>query len=386
VRNEVIDRASRDNQAMMMSSSTIGEVADTQEAKRERLRRTRRVLGEMRGHLTKRVLRLLGFLAFVYLVLKIIPGLENALKSLEEVSLAWVIGLMAVETLSEMGYVVSWRGILDPEGLLQQGERGKHLGSRVAWAQLGGGMIVPGGTLGSMGVGAWMLHRLGMSMDRVAERQFVLMFLNTAVDALAIILFGLGLAIGLFSGTSDLALTLLPAVLVAIALAAVLFVTRHAESYAARLKVKRPKAATALTTLTAAVDGTQTLLRRRGSAKTVLGAVAYLGFDMFVLWGAFTAIDAKPVPTFAVVAMSYLIGSLAGSIPLPANLGAVTGMAGMLVVFGVNHNDAIAAVVLYQAIGFLVPLIGGGIAYVFLRRQFGAMHDEREEPGEPAPA
>jgi uncharacterized membrane protein YbhN (UPF0104 family) len=187
----------------MISNSTIGEVADTQEAKRERLRRTRRVLGEMRGHLTKRVLRLIGFLAFVYLVLKIIPGLENALKSLEEVSLAWVIGLMAVETLSEMGYVVSWRGILDPEGLLQEDERGKHLGSRVAWAQLGGGMIVPG-------------------------------------------------------------------------------------------------------------------------------------------------------------------------------------MAGMLVVFGVDHNDAIAAVVLYQAIGFIVPLIGGGIAYVFLRRQFGSMHEQ--EIGDPAPA
>ena len=78
--------------------------------------------------------------------------------------------------------------------------------------------------------------------------------------------------------------------------------------------------------------------------------------------------------------MSYLIGSIAGSIPLPANLGAVTGMAGMLVVFGVNHNNAIAAVVLYQAIGFLVPLIGGGIAYVFLRRQFGTM--DQEDPSE----
>ena len=64
--------------------------------------------------------------------------------------------------------------------------------------------------------------------------------------------------------------------------------------------------------------------------------------------------------------MSYLSAGLAGSIPLPANLGAVTGMAAMLVVFGVNNNEAIAAVVLYQAIGFLVPLIGGGIAYVFL--------------------
>ena len=43
----------------------------------------------------------------------------------------------------------------------------------------------------------------------------------------------------------------------------------------------------------------------------------------------------------------------------------------MLIVFGVDHNDAVAAVVLYQAIGYVVPLAGGGLAYLFLRREFG---------------
>ena len=107
---------------------------------------------------------------------------------------------------------------------------------------------------------------------------------------------------------------------------------------------------------------------------------------MLVLWGAFLAIDADPQPSFAVVAMAYLIGGLAGSIPLPANLGAVGGMTGMLVVFGINKNQAIAAVVLYQAIGFLVPLIGGGIAYLFLRREFGAMSDEQSDDEAPGGA
>jgi hypothetical protein len=39
--------------------------------------------------------------------------------------------------------------------------------------------------------------------------------------------------------------------------------------------------------------------------------------------------------------------------------------------------------VLYQAIGFLVPLIGGGIAYLFLRRQFGSMTDEESDDEAP---
>src|SRR5207247_10663445 len=109
------------------------------------------------GH---RWLRRSAFVVSAYLVLKLIPGLENALKSLGAVRAEWIIGALAVETLSESGYAVSWRAILDPERLLEQGGRGKRLATRVAWAQLGGGMIVPGGTLGSMGVGAWMLHRL----------------------------------------------------------------------------------------------------------------------------------------------------------------------------------------------------------------------------------
>jgi uncharacterized membrane protein YbhN (UPF0104 family) len=351
------------------------------------VRHTARALLTARGQLRARVLKLLGFIVFVYLILKIIPGLQNALKSLEGVSPSWLVLLMGIEILSEMGYVVSWRGILDPEGLLQEGNRGKHLGSRVAWAQLGGGMIVPGGTLGSMGVGALMLHRLGMAMDRVAERQFVLMFLNTAVDALAIVFFGLLTASGIFSEDPNLALTLGPAVVVAVALAAALWISQHAERFGHRLEAKRPKLAKGVVTLTAAVDGVSNILRHRGSVRIALGAVAYLGFDMLVLWGAFAAIGADPRPTFAIVSLSYLIGGLAGSIPLPANLGAVTGMAGMLIVFGVEHNEAIAAVVLYQAVGFLVPLIGGGLAYLFLRREFGAADPtEDDDVATPAPA
>jgi uncharacterized protein (TIRG00374 family) len=359
----------------MANAPTIG-----QDPKRERLRRTRHLLREARGHLTKRALRLIGFVVFVYLFLKLIPGFEKALEDLQNVSFEWVVGAMAIETLSEVGYVISWRGILDPDNLLRRDGRGKHLGARVAWAQLGGGMIVPGGTLGSMGVGAWMLHRLGIPMDRVGERQFTLMFLNTAVDALAIVFFGTGLAIGVFSGEDNLALTLLPAVVVVLGLALALFVARRAESLAKRVEARRARLAKGIMALAAAVESTKRMLRHRGSTTIVLGAVAYLGFDMAVLQGAFVAIDAHPVPSFAVVSMCYLIGGLAGSIPLPANLGAVTGMAGMLIVFGVEHNEAVAAVVLYQAIGYLVPLIGGGIAYLFLRREFGSMDSAALHP------
>jgi hypothetical protein len=49
------------------------------------------------------------------------------------------------------------------------------------------------------------------------------------------------------------------------------------------------------------------------------------------------------------------------------------GIAGMLIVYGVAHNPAVAAVLLHQAIGLLVPLVGGGIAYMIIRRRLGLL-------------
>ena len=70
---------------------------------------------------------------------------------------------------------------------------------------------------------------------------------------------------------------------------------------AKRLQTKHPKIASALTTLASAVDDTQRLLFHRGSWTGVLGVLAYLGFDVLVLWTAFLAVHAHPVPGFAIV-------------------------------------------------------------------------------------
>jgi uncharacterized membrane protein YbhN (UPF0104 family) len=115
----------------------------------------------------------------------------------------------------------------------------------------------------------------------------------------------------------------------------------------------------------------------------VLGAVAYLCFDVLVLFTALIAIHASPTPTFGVVMMAYIIGALGGSIPLPANIGTVAGIVGMLILYGVERDTAVAAVVLYQAVGLLVPLAGGGIAYLLLRRELRAARDP--QPTAPPP-
>ena len=131
---------------------------------------------------------------------------------------------MVLEVLSETGFVVSWRRIVDPDRVLQRDGRGWRMDQRVAWAQLGGGLLVPGGPLGGMGVGGWILHRFGMPTELIAERQFNLSFLNTGVDALALVLFGLGLATGIFPGEDRLLLTWVPAAVAGCGIAAALFI------------------------------------------------------------------------------------------------------------------------------------------------------------------
>lgn len=314
-------------------------------------------------------MRLVAYLLVAYVVLKLIPALEEALSSLQHASLPWVLGALLLETVSEIGFVVSWGAIVDPQNLLIAEGRGRRMDARVAWAQLGGGTLIPGGSYGGLGVGALILHRLGMPTKLIAEREFNLSFLNTAVDGLAVVVFGLALASGLLPGSRDLALTLLPAAVAAAAIAAALLIAHRAARGAEHKPVKHARIAVAIGTLAKAIEDTRRLLVHRGNYTAVLGALVYLLFDVLVLWSAFIAIHAHPVPGFAVVVMAYIIGALGGSLPLPAGLGTIGGIVAVLIVYGVDHDDAVAAVLLYQAIGLVVPLIGGGIAYAVLRRQ-----------------
>jgi uncharacterized membrane protein YbhN (UPF0104 family) len=329
---------------------------------------TRRALSYARGHLQKAAVRLVAYLLVAYLVLKLIPALEEALSSLEHASWPWVLGALLLETVSELGFVVSWGAIVDPQNLLTADGRGRRMDTRVAWAQLGGGTLIPGGSYGGLGVGAWILHRLGMPTKLIAEREFNLSFLNTAVDGLAVIVFGLALGTGLLPGSQDPLLTLLPAAVAAAAMTAALLIAHRATSDTERTPARHARVAVAIVTLARAVEDTRRLLLHRGSYAAVVGALVYLLFDVLVLWSAFIAIHTHPVPGFAVVVMAYIIGALGGSLPLPAGLGTIGGIVAVLILYGVNHDAAVAAVLLYQAVGLVVPLAGGGIAYAVLRR------------------
>ena len=331
--------------------------------------RTLSGLRSARGHLRGYALRLLIFGVVVFLLLRLIPSLTKAAESLVRVSWLWLLIALALETLSELGYVVAWRQIVDPDRVLEREGRDRRLDARLAWAQLGGGLLVPAGSFSGVGAGAVLLHRFGIPLERVTEREFNLSFLNTGIDALALIFCGIVLALGIVSGKHDLTLTVLPAAIAAAGVAAVIVIASRAERFAARVGPRHRRLAAAVGTVARAVGDTKTLVFRRSDWRSLSGAVAFLGFDVLVLWVAFYAVNAHTVPAFAPVLMAYIIGALGGSLPLPAGLGAIGGIAGTLVLYGADANAAAGAAVLYGAVGLIVPFVGGVIAYLLLRRQ-----------------
>jgi uncharacterized membrane protein YbhN (UPF0104 family) len=336
-------------------------------------------LSSVRGHLGRFALKLAALVVVAFLLVRLAPSLENAVHNLERTSWQWLVGALALETLSEIGYVVAWRQIVDPDRVLEQDGRGKRLDSRLAWAQLGGGLLVPAGSFSGVGAGAVILHRFGMPLRRVTEREFNLSFLNTAIDALALIAFGVLLWVGIVSGRHSLMLTLVPAAVAAVAVAAAILVARRADHLAASLEPHHPRIAAGIGTVARAVDDTDTLVLHRRDWRTLFGSFAYLVFDVLVLWTAFYAVHAHHVPAFAPVLMAYIIGALGGSLPLPAGLGAIGGIGGCLILYGAGRNAAIGAALIYGAVGFLVPLVGGLVAYLLLTRQL-------RSPREPAGA
>ena len=92
------------------------------------------------------------------------------------------------------------------------------------------------------------------------------------------------------------------------------------------------------------------------------GALAYYAFDNAVLWAAFRAFG--HTPPLGVVVMGYVVGSIAGALPLPAGLGAVDGgLIGALILYGAPAAPTAAAVLLYRGISLSVPVALGAVGW-----------------------
>jgi hypothetical protein len=91
-------------------------------------------------------------------------------------------------------------------------------------------------------------------------------------------------------------------------------------------------------------------LLRAGDPRLV-GAFAYWAFDAAVLWSMLHAFGSPPA--LPVIALAYLVGQVANTIPLPGTVSG--GMTGVLIAFGVAPALALPAVLCYRAIAVWLP-------------------------------
>lgn len=265
-------------------------------------------------------------------------------------SLGWLVLAVALEVGSNASFVVIFRLFF---------ERVPAAAAReLAWTESGSGALLPGGGVGAMAVGGWLLHQAGVSTHRIIERSSELFFLTSAANAAALFLGGLLLTARIGHGPHDFLRAILPVLIAPLGVAAVLVLPALVSSGRIRSSWLRD--------LLCGIRGAQRALTR--PSWRLAGAVGYLGFDIAVLWATLAATGHRPSAGALIVA--YIVGYLANLIPIPGAVGVLEGgLAGMLVLYGSPAAPAASAVLVYHAIAFWVPSLGGLLAYGRLRRR-----------------
>jgi uncharacterized protein (TIRG00374 family) len=329
-----------------------------------------------RRRLRSRLLFAVGLVLVVVAVVTLLPGLGTLRSRLAHAKPAWLLLGVALKMLSGLGYVVVFRMIFCRR-------MSWRVSYQIGMSELGANALLPTGGAGGLALGAWALKRGGMQGREIARRTVAFFLLTSVPNVLGVILLGLALASGIFAGEGNLLLTGVPAAIAAMAIVLTLLAGRVAERWGKRLKPdgageEQSRRMQALWKgLTALGEGVReaVLLLRESNLLLVLGLLAYLVFDVLILWAGFRALGAAP--SLAVLSLAYLIGELGGLIPIPGGIGGVdAGLVGTLALYHVSLTTAVGAVLAYRAIALWVPAVAGGTAFVFLRR---TLRDEAQE-------
>jgi uncharacterized membrane protein YbhN (UPF0104 family) len=280
-----------------------------------------------------------------------VPPLRSVARQLTHLDPGWIAAAIALELASCLGFVVIFRLFFD--------QVPSRLARQIAWTEQGSGALLPGGGVGALAIGGWFLRRTGMSMRDIVDRSSALFFLTSAVNVAALVGGGVWLALG-GGRLDDLLRTSIPIAGGLMATAAVLAIP-----YLIRRFPRRHWPAWL-------VDVSAGIVRARRSLARpdwrLLGALAYLGCDIAALGAAFAA-SGRPLGV-APLTLGYLLGYLANLIPIPGGFGVLEGgLAGALIAYGASATQAAAAVIVYHAIAFWIPSLGGLVAYTLLRRR-----------------
>jgi uncharacterized protein (TIRG00374 family) len=322
-----------------------------------------------RGRILGTLLFVGSALAFLYFVLPKLLGLNETWNRIQHGN-GWWLGLAAVlEVCSFFGYVILFRGVfIRGESRIDWSES-----YQITMASLAATRLFAAAGAGGVALTAWALRRSGMGTRTVACRMIAFLALLYGVYMITLVVVGVGLYIGVIPGEAPFAITIVPAIFGAIVIALFLGISmlpgdvRRLVSWTGTHRVARLALRLADASATAARGVRTALDLVRAREPALLGAVAWWGFDIAVLWACFHAFGGSPPK--GVIVMSYFVGMLANTLPLPGGIGGVDGgMIGAFTAFGVDVELSVVAVLAYRAFAFWLPTLPGAVAYLQLRR------------------
>jgi len=338
---------------------------------------------------------ILAGVGFLYFVLPNLAGVGTTVHHIEHGDKWWIAIGVLLELGSFAGYVVLFRAVF----VRGPGRIGWLESYEITMAGVAATRLFAAAGAGGVALTAWALRRSGMEPRLVACRMIAFMALLYSVYMGSLLIDGIGLGAGLFPGGGSFAITIVPAIVAAVLLAlagAVAMLPGDAERRLGRWASGSGRlahlVARGVTVPALAASGLRTAVELIRSREVgLLGALAWWGFDISVLWAMFHAFGSPP--PFTVIVMAYFVGTLGNLLPLPGGLGGVEGgMIGAFAAFGVGFNLAVLAVLSYRAISFWLPTPLGAVTYLQLRRTVSRWRDEQRArasspaPGEPAAA
>jgi uncharacterized membrane protein YbhN (UPF0104 family) len=286
--------------------------------------------------------------ALVVALLLAVPGLKPVANDISHISPAWLALAIALELASCFSFVVIFRLFFDRVPARD--------GRPLAWTSMASGALLPGGGVGGLAIGGWLVHLTGAPTRWIVRRSSGLFFLTTAVNSATVVGAAL-LLLGAYPGPDEFNRGWLP----------VLIVVPASLLVAALPWVTRRRGRRLPSWLSGIVDGIGDAERTAARPSwRLLGALGYLWLDIAVLWATFSAVG--HVPPVPALVLGYTVGYLANAVPIPGGVGVLdAGLAGALILYGASPARAAAAVLIYHAIAFWIPALGGVLAYAQIR-------------------
>ena len=313
---------------------------------------------------------ILVLLAGLYFLIPKLAGLNKTWGQLKHGDPVLLAVAAVTEFLSLLGYVLLFRCVFG-RGMPRIDWRASL---EIPLAGIAAIRLLSAAGAGGVAVTVWALRRAGMEGAVIACRIVASYVIQYSLYLGAMVICGLGLWFGVFSGAGSFSLLVIPALLSAGAImlvGAMVFVPDDFErrlSQLGRRSGRIGRTATRLATFPQTIgEGVRTaiaVVRERPLA--LVGAGAYWAFDIAVLGLCFRAFG-QSVPAAQLV-MGYFIGTLGSLLPLPGGIGGVEGgMIGAFVAFGIPADRAVVGVLAYRAISFWLPTIPGIVGYLRLR-------------------